>query len=676
MSFGRLDVYWPDGPIETYQLGQAVIGIGRQRDNDIVLDTTTVSRYHTSLTFHDDQCYIQDLDSANGTYVDGAPLEPSRPYLLRGGEELQIGDVRAIFHAPTEVSVIPDDLDETQVLELAQPTFQVTLEGAGQAMAPGVHAQSHLLIENIGGQPDRYFIEIDGVPKEWVHLDRAEVELGPGERIPVVVTFKPPRRSESAPGEYSVNLQVRASTRPAQTVSANLKLRILPYYAFGLQLDDAADPVRVGQPFTVHTHNQGNAPITVSLSGRDPKGRLRFHFQPRTLSLQPGQRLGALATVQAPWSRRLRGETAQQFAIVAASHDAAGWLAAVPGHLYILPPRLSNRAMLALIGAVVIALATLVTLAVVISRPIPPEIVSPLILNSPADRAPLAGDVLGLSWEAQNAAQLRLSVSLNGLPSDEVSLGPEDRQYTYAVAESGLYQFTLVARSGDLSTQSVPLIVEVRPRIVRFEVEPRVLVRAVRQTLTISWETQGARGVRITGLDWLLGTSAGETHVPQGSQTFEELYPPAEGIASLSLVVLGNGVPDQQSTAINVLVIPAECRLVQDGATLYDLEGRPPLALLSVGELVNAQARDPLGQWVRVTTQAGHMGWLEQSALHCESFDLPHLIVDDALPTPIFTLTPTPTQTPSPTPTYTPTATPSPTPSRTWPDFLEWQGRR
>ena len=49
MPYGRIDVYWPDGPIESYQQ-QTDHAIGRSTGNDIVLDTTAISRYHITLT--------------------------------------------------------------------------------------------------------------------------------------------------------------------------------------------------------------------------------------------------------------------------------------------------------------------------------------------------------------------------------------------------------------------------------------------------------------------------------------------------------------------------------------------------------------------------------------------------------------------------------------------------
>ncbi len=96
-AYGRLDVYWPDGPIENYALDKPIIAIGRSSGNDIVLDTNAVSRYHVSISLEGDKILLRDLEAVNGTYVDGVRMEANATRQLKGGEEIQIGDVRLIF---------------------------------------------------------------------------------------------------------------------------------------------------------------------------------------------------------------------------------------------------------------------------------------------------------------------------------------------------------------------------------------------------------------------------------------------------------------------------------------------------------------------------------------------------------------------------------------------------
>lgn len=48
-----------------------LIWIGRSPDNDVVIPDATISEVHAFVKFEDNECYIQDTGSRNGTYVNG-----------------------------------------------------------------------------------------------------------------------------------------------------------------------------------------------------------------------------------------------------------------------------------------------------------------------------------------------------------------------------------------------------------------------------------------------------------------------------------------------------------------------------------------------------------------------------------------------------------------------------
>lgn len=55
-----------------------------------------VSRRHASLVMQDNTLQITDLDSTNGTYLNGKRLIPYRPNILRDGDEIRLGDLRML----------------------------------------------------------------------------------------------------------------------------------------------------------------------------------------------------------------------------------------------------------------------------------------------------------------------------------------------------------------------------------------------------------------------------------------------------------------------------------------------------------------------------------------------------------------------------------------------------
>jgi hypothetical protein len=56
--------------------------------------TLGVSRRHAMLFRMKNALYIADLDSSNGTYVNGERLTPKQPRLLHSGDELSFGKLR------------------------------------------------------------------------------------------------------------------------------------------------------------------------------------------------------------------------------------------------------------------------------------------------------------------------------------------------------------------------------------------------------------------------------------------------------------------------------------------------------------------------------------------------------------------------------------------------------
>src|SRR5689334_15238759 len=74
-----------------YVLQKDVTSIGRDRDNDIVLDSDSVSRRHAKIEHRDGYFQLIDLDSTNGTFCNDEP-EPITVCQLRRGDQVKVGD--------------------------------------------------------------------------------------------------------------------------------------------------------------------------------------------------------------------------------------------------------------------------------------------------------------------------------------------------------------------------------------------------------------------------------------------------------------------------------------------------------------------------------------------------------------------------------------------------------
>jgi hypothetical protein len=74
--------------------GQEELVIGRHPECDVVLPGPAVSRRHARLRFRDGTWILEDLESTNGTVVNGAPL--AGRYRLEPGDRLVIGDEQLV----------------------------------------------------------------------------------------------------------------------------------------------------------------------------------------------------------------------------------------------------------------------------------------------------------------------------------------------------------------------------------------------------------------------------------------------------------------------------------------------------------------------------------------------------------------------------------------------------
>lgn len=84
-----LKIVTPDG--REYALAPGALRLGRSEENDVVINDPQISRRHAEIHSDAQSSAIIDLNSANGTFVNGQRLTPHHPHRLQAGMSIRLG---------------------------------------------------------------------------------------------------------------------------------------------------------------------------------------------------------------------------------------------------------------------------------------------------------------------------------------------------------------------------------------------------------------------------------------------------------------------------------------------------------------------------------------------------------------------------------------------------------
>src|SRR3954451_17264265 len=105
---GKLVVSLDNVVIKEFQITKERTTLGRRPYNDIVIDNLAVSGEHAVLTAAQSDVYIEDLNSTNGTYINGKAVKKQ---LLSNNDVVEVGKYRIKFLAEEA-----EDYEKTMIL--------------------------------------------------------------------------------------------------------------------------------------------------------------------------------------------------------------------------------------------------------------------------------------------------------------------------------------------------------------------------------------------------------------------------------------------------------------------------------------------------------------------------------------------------------------------------------
>lgn len=76
---------------QTFLIDRPLMRIGRDPDNEFVIDHPQVSRKHASILWQENEFYLEDIGSSNGTFINKSRI--SGRYRLVNGDVIGLGGV-------------------------------------------------------------------------------------------------------------------------------------------------------------------------------------------------------------------------------------------------------------------------------------------------------------------------------------------------------------------------------------------------------------------------------------------------------------------------------------------------------------------------------------------------------------------------------------------------------
>lgn len=182
----KIFVTLDDNLIKVVPLLKERMTLGRRPYNDIVVDNLAVSGEHAALQAIGNEYYIEDLNSTNGTYINGKKIKRQ---ILHAGDSIEIGKytikyVNDVVDPKATVSangkdgdVVQADLPSTEKLNLFEQTRFAEVYVAIKILSGTSTGKEMPLVKVVTtiGKPGEAVIAITKRPKSYVvaHVEGA-----------------------------------------------------------------------------------------------------------------------------------------------------------------------------------------------------------------------------------------------------------------------------------------------------------------------------------------------------------------------------------------------------------------------------------------------------------------------------------------------------------------------
>ncbi len=120
-----------DGQSFPYELKTFPARMGRHPDCDVQVDSNMVSRFHAQLVQVDNKILLEDLNSGNGSFLNGKQLDKHQPQPLRNNDRIKLGPIKFRFEDEEESSSAAGMISGLEVSDGATSTIMGSAAARG-----------------------------------------------------------------------------------------------------------------------------------------------------------------------------------------------------------------------------------------------------------------------------------------------------------------------------------------------------------------------------------------------------------------------------------------------------------------------------------------------------------------------------------------------------------------
>lgn len=216
---------------QRFALDKDVVVIGRSPECDLALPATSISRQHARLLRVQGKWYLEDMQSRNGTFVNGQGIKTRT--LLKHNDRIRICDFVAAFH-DSVLSTMPDEL-VSDLSEVQGSTAHETSSGHSSKILANQPAENLKVILQISNylvktlELDQLLPRIvDSLFQLFKQADRCFliVDDGHGKLSPLAIRTRQPEEALTADYSHSIVMKCLESAEAFLTEDTGDDVRL------------------------------------------------------------------------------------------------------------------------------------------------------------------------------------------------------------------------------------------------------------------------------------------------------------------------------------------------------------------------------------------------------------------------------------------------------------------